>query len=54
MIAADAVNGVPFLSAVRHAAVFIAKVLARAVELEIPPTDGICFEEFLSEIKEGM
>ena len=54
VIAADVVNGASFLSAVRHAAVFIAKVLARAVELEIPPTDGICFEEFLSEITEGM
>ncbi|MBQ8799521.1 MAG: pyridoxamine kinase [Lachnospiraceae bacterium] len=50
IIAADAVNGVDFLASVRHAAVFIAKVLGRAVELEIPATDGICFEEFLSEI----
>ncbi len=50
IIAADAVNGVPFLDSVRHAAVFIAKVLRRAVELDIPKTDGICFEEFLCEI----
>lgn len=50
MIAADAVNGVDFLASVRHAAVFIAKVLRRAVELDIPKTDGICFEEFLEEI----
>lgn len=50
IIAADAVNGVEFLASVRHAAVFIAKVLRRAVELDIPKTDGICFEEFLSEI----
>ena len=41
-----------FLSSVRHAAVFIAKVLRRAVELDIPTTDGICFEEFLTEIGE--
>lgn len=54
IVAADAVNGVTFLSAVRHAAIFIAKVLARAVELNIPTTDGICFEEFLAEIKEGV
>lgn len=53
MIAADAVNGVDFPASVRHAAVFIAKVLRRAVELEIPTTDGICFEEFLTEIREG-
>ncbi len=50
IIAADAVNGVEFLTSVRHAAAFIAKVLKRAVELEIPETDGICFEEFLTEI----
>ncbi len=54
IIAADAVNGVEFLASVRHAAVFIAKVLKRAVELEIPETDGICFEEFLTEIGEGV
>ena len=54
MIAADAVNGVDFLTSVRHAATFIAKVLRRAVELNIPSTDGICFEEFLTEIKEGV
>lgn len=53
IIAADAVNGVPFFASVRHAAVFIAKVLTRAVEWNIPTTDGICFEEFLAEIGEG-
>ena len=53
IIAADAVNGVSFFASVRHAAVFIAKVLRRAVELDIPTTDGICFEEFLAEIGEG-
>ena len=54
IIAADAVNGVGFLASVRHAAAFIAKVLRRAVELNIPTTDGICFEEFLTEIEEGV
>ncbi len=54
ILAADAVNGVAFLDSVRHAAVFIAKVLRRTVELDIPKTDGICFEEFLSEIAEGV
>ena len=53
IIAADAVNGVGFLASVRHAAVFIAKVLRRAVDLDIPATDGICFEEILTEIREG-
>lgn len=50
IIAADAVNGVEFVDAVRHASSFIAKVLRRTVELNLPETDGICFEEFLSEI----
>jgi len=50
IIAADAVNGVDFTSSVRHASSFIAKVLRRTIELDLPKTDGICFEEFLQEI----
>lgn len=50
IIAADTVNGVAFTDAVRHAAAFIAKVLCRTVELDLPPTDGLCFEEYLTEI----
>ena len=50
IIAADAVNGVEFSEAVRHASSFIAKTLRRTVEMNLPNTDGICFEEFLSEI----
>lgn len=50
VIAADAVNGIGFADSVRHASSFIAKVLRRTVELDLPKTDGICFEEFLSEI----
>ncbi|MDD5901468.1 MAG: pyridoxamine kinase [Lachnospiraceae bacterium] len=53
MIAADAVNGMEFLRSVRHASSFIAKVLCRAMELDLPKTDGICFEEFLLEIEKG-
>ena len=51
MIAADAVNGKTLVEAVTHASSFIAKVLRRTVELDIPKADGICFEEFLSEIE---
>ena len=29
-----------------------AKVLRRTLELDLPKTDGICFEEYLSEINE--
>lgn len=50
MIAADAVNGVPFRESVKKASAFIAKVLRRALELDLPKTDGLCFEEFLTEI----
>ena len=50
IIAADAVNGVEFAESVRHASSFVAKVLRRTVELDLPKTDGICFEEFLTEI----
>ena len=50
IIAADIVNGKDFIDAVSHAASFINKVLNRTIELNIPKTDGICFEEYLTEI----
>lgn len=50
IIAADAVNGRDFAESVRRASSFIAKTLRRTIELEIPKTDGICFEEFLCEL----
>ena len=53
VIAADAVNGVDIADAVRHASSFIAKVLRRTEEMALPAADGVCFEEFLSEIGMG-
>lgn len=50
IIAADMVNGLELIHAVQHASGFIAKVLRRTVELDLPKTDGLCFEEFLLEI----
>jgi len=50
IIAADSVNGVKLADSVQHASSFIAKALRRTIELNIPKADGICFEEFLSEI----
>lgn len=50
IIASDAVKGIGFYDSVRHASSFIAKVLRRTVELDLPKTDGVCFEEFLTEI----
>ncbi len=54
IIAADAVNGMDIAESVYHASRFIAKVLRRTAELKLPKTDGICFEEFLYEIGEGI
>ena len=50
MITADTVNGKSLVDSVYHASAFIAKALHRTVALDIPQADGICFEEFLSEI----
>ncbi len=50
IIAADTVNGMALTDAVEHASAFIAKVLRRTVEMSLPKTDGLCFEEFLTEI----
>ena len=50
LIAANAVNKKDIVSSVKEASDFIAKVLKRTVELEIPATDGLCFEEFLGEL----
>lgn len=52
IIAADAVNGIGLEESVGRASAFIAKVLRRALELDLPRTDGICFEEFLSDLSE--
>lgn len=47
MLAADRVKGTPLTESVRKAAAFIGKCIRRSEELEIPETDGICFEEYL-------
>ena len=51
IIVADAVNGVPFPQSVKKASHFIKKCIERSVELEIPLTDGVCFEEVLYTLK---
>lgn len=50
IIAADAVNGVDFRTSVNKAADFISKCILRSIEMDIPLTDGVCFEEFLYEL----
>ncbi len=51
IIAADAVNGVPFEQSVRKAGRFIKKCIVKSVEMDIPLTDGVCFEEYLHTLK---
>jgi pyridoxine kinase len=53
IIAADAVLGRDMVASVAHASSFIAKSLRKTAELGMPLADGICFEEYLSEINEG-
>lgn len=50
IVAADAVNKVPFEKSVRKASGFIKKCIQRSIELDIPLTDGVCFEEVLSQL----
>lgn len=51
ILAADAVNGVTFQESVHKASLFIKKCIKRSMELDIPLTDGVCFEEFLGRLK---
>jgi pyridoxine kinase len=51
IIAADAVNGVEFRSSVKKASAFIKRCIMKSIELDIPLTDGVCFEEVLHTLK---
>ena len=50
IIAADAVNGVPFQDSVRKASLFIKRCIERSIEMDLPLTDGVCFEEVLHRL----
>ncbi|MCD8154613.1 MAG: pyridoxamine kinase [Clostridiales bacterium] len=50
IIAADAVNGEDFQKSVRKASRFIKKCILRSIELDLPLTDGVCFEELLGKL----
>ena len=50
IVAAGVVRGVPFASSVRTAAQFIRTCLKRSSELDIPTTDGVCFEEVIGQL----
>lgn len=51
IIAADAVNGVAFDRSVKKASNFVKKCILKSVEMDIPQTDGVCFEEILYTLK---
>lgn len=51
IIAADAVNQVPFDKSVKKASNFIKKCILKSIEIDIPVTDGVCFEELLQTLK---
>lgn len=50
IISADAVNGVNFHDSVKRASLFIKRCILRSMELDIPVTDGVCFEEVLDTL----
>lgn len=51
IIAADAVNGVPFVTSVRKASLFVKKCIIRSMEMGIDQKNGVCFEELLHLLK---
>lgn len=51
IIAADAVNGVDFQTSVRKASRFIKKCILKSIDMDLPLTDGVCFEELLGTLK---
>lgn len=50
IIAADAVNGVEFDKSVRKASRFVKKCILKSIELGIPNTDGVDFEDCLDSL----
>lgn len=51
IIAADAVNGVDFTESVKKATRFIKRCILRSIEMKLPVTDGVAFEELLTGLK---
>lgn len=51
IIAADAVNAVPFERSVKKASNFVKRCVARSNEMGIPRTDGVCFEEIIHTLR---
>lgn len=51
IIAADTVKGNCLEASIKKASYFIKKCLIRSAELEIPVQNGVCLEEFLTELR---
>ena len=51
IIAADEVNGVEFYDSVKKASSFVKKAIEKSIKLNIPRTDGVCFEEVLKNLR---
>lgn len=51
IIAADAVNGVSFERSVKKASDFVKKTILKSIEMDIPKTDGVCFEELIHTLR---
>lgn len=51
IVAADAVNGVPFRQSVRKASSFVKKSMIKSIEMGIDRKNGVCFEEILHILK---
>lgn len=51
IIAADAVNGVPFQQSVKKASAFVKKSLQKSAEMNVGKRNGVCFEEILHTLK---
>lgn len=51
IIAADAVNAVPFKRSVRKASLFVKKCMLRSIEMGVEQKNGVCFEELLHLLK---
>ena len=54
IVAAGTVQGKSLEWSVRKAAAFVKKCIIRSGELDIPLTDGVCFEEYLGELGRGV
>lgn len=53
VVAADALNGVPFDKSVRKASGFVKLCIEKALELGTPPAEGVPFETVLNRLRRG-